>query len=150
MRRLGATSMVLVLLLALGACGGGGSGALSSGYLKRANVVCDEWTKALVALGRNPSLGDTVAMARFEKLVVAVDTKFTGRFKGLSPAPPDEKALAPIYASFDVINDAEAKLLEAAVQGDRAGIQTYQQQVIDETAKVNVRLKGLGLKKCSG
>ena len=150
MRRLGATATLAGLVFLAGCGGGHGKAALSSGYVKRANALCDEWTKALNELGTSPPLGDTGRMATFTKQQVAVDQSFTERFKSLPATASEREALAPISASFDAINSGEAAVLDSAQRGDRAGIQTYHQTVVDETDRMNVKLKALRLTSCSG
>jgi hypothetical protein len=150
MRRLGAAA-TLAGLVVFGACGGGhGKASLSSGYVKRANALCDQWTKALMELGTSPPLGDTGRMATFTKQQVAIDQGFTDRFTSLPATDSERKTLAPVFASFNTINGGEASVLDSAQRGDRAGIQTYHQTVVDETDRVNVKLKALHLTSCAG
>ncbi len=145
-----ALAVIVGGLIVASACGGGGNGsALSSTYLKTANGLCDEWTRALKDLGDPPPLGDVAQTAVWTKRLVEIDTKFTERYKALPTTPSEQEVLQPVHAGFDTINDAEAATVSAAERGDRAGIQTFRQAGVDETSKLDVRLKQLRLKSCA-
>jgi hypothetical protein len=140
-----ATSVALVLAAA---CGGGKAG-LSSGYVQRANAVCGEWTKALNDLGGSPALGDVSRMVTFSRQLVTIDQGYTDRFKAIPASKSERPLLTPVYSSFDTINNAEMQTMTAAQHGDRAGIQSSHQLAVDETKRVNVRLKALSLNVCA-
>jgi len=133
----------------LAACGGGDKPSLSSAYVKRANGLCGEWTKALKDLGNPPPQGDVAQTAVFTKRLVQTDTGYTDRFKALPATKAEQQVLGPIYAAFEAIDNAEAATLAAAEKNDRAGIQSFHQAGVNETAKMNVRLKALGLNVCA-
>lgn len=133
----------------LAACSGANTQTLSSDYVHRANAVCDGWTKALNQLGQSPPLADTNRMASFTRTQVSIDTDYTAQFKALPATPSEQSHLGAVYASFDTINVAEAKVLSAAEAGDRVAIQTFHQQAVDETTKVNATLTTLQLKTCA-
>ena len=146
-RGIAAISSALLLLVA---CGGGQKESLSGEYVKRANALCGEWTQALKDLGESPPLGDTGRMGPFTKQQLVIDEGFTARFKEIPASDRERRILASIYASFDAINRGEAGVLDSALRGDRAGIQTFHQGVVDETNKMNVKLRALRLHSCSG
>lgn len=147
----GVMTAALVAYLASGAaaCGGGKQQSLSLGYVRQANAVCADWTKALKDLGDGPALSDANRMVVFTKQQLAIDEDFTAKFKAVPAQPSEQPVLGPVYQSFDAINGAEAGTLSAAAKDDRAGIQSFHQVAVDETTKVNDVLKRLNLSICA-
>jgi len=140
----------IVTLTLLVACGGGGkSSALTPKLVGQANKLCGEWTNALKSAGASPALGDVTQMERFTRRVLSVDQDYTARFKALPATPPEQKVLVPVVTSFDTINGAEGDLVNSAQRGDKAGIQSLHQKVVDETTKVDRRLTALHLNVCA-
>lgn len=140
-------------LMLLTACGGGSDdtkkSSLSPAFVKEANSLCEEWTKALDDLGNPPPLGDIAGTERWTTQLVAIDTGFTDRFKALPATESDKAAVRPIHAQFDAINVAEAATLEAAQKGDRTAMQSNREAGIDKLEKLNVRLEAMGLTVCA-
>ena len=145
----GVVTAALVASLALAACGGGKSESLSADYVRQANAVCADWTKALKDLGESPALSDANRMVVFTKQQLAIDESYTAKFKAVPANSAEQPMLAPIYGSLDAINGAEAGTLSAAEKNDRAGIQSFHQAAVDETTKVNLVLTRLKLTICA-
>jgi hypothetical protein len=153
MRPAARSSLVLVLLLALGAsgCFGSGNGGTTQAgpsFHDQALAVCRATQRQVVALGTPSTVTSLPQLAVHGATVLRLQRHEIAQLHALTPPASDAAAVQAALRSMAAATAAGARLVSYARANDPAAVTAQQQVVTAAVAAANRALLPLGLTTC--
>jgi hypothetical protein len=145
MRR--ASSIALVLVFLLPACGGGNGKPLTKAeYASKADAICGKYNEQITAFANPKNLSDLAKVA--DKTLSILDQAI-GDLSKLVP-PASEKALSDQWlAQVRNLKDDLQEIRDKAKAGSIQGVQAVVPKATDHNAKSNALASQLGMSVCN-
>jgi hypothetical protein len=143
-----ASTLVLALVL-LGGCGGGGSSGqrlTREQFASQADAVCTKYKAKTNSLSRPATLSD---LAKVSDQVLPLLDDARGELRRLRP-PQDEEVTAQAWLdAFDLLVDDVKNIRDKAKSGDTAGVRAAAAPALQHNRHANDLASQLGMTVCS-